>query len=142
MAHLNSLALLGGLTLAAASLSSPSWPSISYKTESFTSPLLHVTQTGPTTPGLIWFSPAVFFPSRGDPPQSELSPFLVTQEGEVIFHGPNYPTDQPDFFANFRPQSLSNGTVLSYYLGQFGPSGEQSVGAVPLGLLVDKVLIF
>ncbi|EHK22076.1 uncharacterized protein TRIVIDRAFT_71064 [Trichoderma virens Gv29-8] len=124
------LNLLGGLTLAAASMLPQSWPSVSYKTEPFTSPLLNVTRTGPTAPGLIWFSPAVFFPQQGGPPTSELSPFLVTQEGEVVFHGPNYPASQPDFFANFRPQMFSNGTILSYYLGQFGPSMEQALGNV------------
>ncbi|KAK0755995.1 hypothetical protein N5P37_011464, partial [Trichoderma harzianum] len=104
------------------------WPSVSYKTEPFTSPELDVSQTGPRAPGLIWFSPALFFPQQGPgaPSTSELTPLIADQDGEVVFHGPNYLPDQPDFFANFRPQFFSNGTLLSYYLGRFGPNMELS----------------
>ncbi|UKZ91461.1 uncharacterized protein TrAFT101_006439 [Trichoderma asperellum] len=119
------------LTTTTAAAATP-WPSVSYKTEPFTSPELEVNQTGPTAPGLIWFSPALFFPQQGPgaPSTSELTPLIASQNGEVVFHGPNYPPDQPNFFANFRPQFFSNGTLLSYYLGHFGPNMEQALGNV------------
>lgn len=88
------------------------WPSISYATENFTSPVFDITRNGTTTPGLLFFDPS----GSGTTSQA---PLITTDDGELVWHGPSsFPTSASAYnYQNFRVAELSNQSVLSYWYG-------------------------
>lgn len=90
------------------------WPSISYKTQNFTSPVFSITRNGtnPTSHGLLFFDPA----GSGTTSQA---PLITTDDGELVWHGPSsFPTSaSANNYQNFRVAELNGQSVLSYWYG-------------------------
>lgn len=113
------LALLCACVVPLVQAKGDSWPVDRYKTEPFVNPRFKIDKSaGNTSPGYIFLgtvSPQ--FPG-------EVGPRIVTNEGELVWHG----TQKPDPNYNFQAQTLHGAPVLSSWDGYL--QGAHGVGRV------------
>jgi len=101
--------LLAGLIAFRAATAATTWPSTSYVTENFTSPVLDVTlNNGTLAPGYLFFDPS----GAGTTSQAAL---ITTGQGELIWHGPDSDPLDPPNYQNFRVATLAGESVLTYW---------------------------
>lgn len=105
------------------------WPYQRYQSSNATPPYMQINATGePLAPGLIFFGQEN---EASVAAVKQASPFIMTDDNELVWSGPIVNA------ANFRPQTLYNQSILTYWEGT---GGAAEAGLASLGY--GQVLLY